>query len=178
MLDLSTKKAVLWRPKCYATAHMTNNDVLRSLRYVLNVSDAGLAEIVKLGGMEVSPEDISLRLLREEDPSFVVCADELMAHFLNGLVTYKRGKDETRPPQAVQLPVTNNLVLKKIRVAFELKDVDLTEIIQKSGLVVTKSEMSAFFRTPGHRNYRECGDQFLRNLIRGLSTTPAADIPA
>jgi len=92
-----------------------------------------------------------------------------MAHFLNGLVTYKRGKDESRPPQPIELPVTNNTVLKKILVAFELKDDDLIALLGKVGLEVSKGELSALFRRPDHRNYRECGDQLLRHLLRGLT---------
>jgi uncharacterized protein YehS (DUF1456 family) len=93
-----------------------------------------------------------------------------MAHFLNGLVVYKRGKDEGRPPQALELPVTNNTVLKKVRVAFELKDDDLIALLQRTGLTVSKGELSALFRRPDHRNYRPCGDQLLRHLLRGLTS--------
>ena len=49
----------------------------------------------------------------EEDPMYIICDDHIMAHFLDGLIYFKRGKDESRPPQAFELPVTNNLVLKK-----------------------------------------------------------------
>ena len=95
-----------------------------------------------------------------------------MAHFLNGLVTYKRGKDDSRPPQPLELPVTNNTVLKKVRVAFELKDDDIIALLQRTGLRVSKTELSAFFRRPDHRNYRECGDQLLRYLLKGLGSRP------
>jgi uncharacterized protein YehS (DUF1456 family) len=69
--------------------------------------------------------------------------------------------------------VTNNVVLKKLRVAFELKDSDIISLIEQSGLRVSKGELGAFFRRPDHRNYRECGDQFLRTLLKGLSTNAA-----
>jgi uncharacterized protein YehS (DUF1456 family) len=108
-------------------------------------------------------------LKNEEDSGYVECPHLVMAHFLNGLIIFKRGKDETRPPLPIQVPITNNIVLKKIRVAFELKDTDIIELIHKSGLNVSKSELGAFFRNADHRNYRECGDQFLRNLLKGLS---------
>jgi len=60
-------------------------------------------------------------------------------------------------------------VLKKLRVAFELKDSDISALILKSGLRVSTTELSAFFRRPDHRNYRECGDQFLRNLLKAMT---------
>lgn len=148
---------------------MTHNDVLRSVRYLLNVSDTKVGDIVRLGGGDVSSADLVAFLKKEDEEGYRECGHELMARFLNGLVIYKRGKDESRPPQPVEVPVSNNVVLKKIRVAFELKDDDLVTLIEKGGLRVTKGELGAFFRRPDHRNYRDCGDQFLRNLFKGLS---------
>jgi uncharacterized protein YehS (DUF1456 family) len=145
-----------------------HNDVLRSLRYLLNVSDGKLGDIIRLGGGECSQEDLRAFLKKEDEEGYRQCDDELMARFLNGLVIYKRGKDETRPPPPVEVPVTNNAILKRLRVAFELKDSDIVSLIEKSGLRVSKGELGAFFRRPDHRNYRECGDQFLRNLIKAL----------
>ena len=136
---------------------------------MLHVNDAALIEIAGLGGCEVTREDIASYLKREEEEGYEECPHEVMAYFLDGLVTYKRSPGETRPFQPVEVPITNNIVLKKLRVAFELKDTDVIELIEKSGLQVSKTELSAFFRSPYHRNYRECGDQFLRNLLKGLT---------
>jgi uncharacterized protein YehS (DUF1456 family) len=151
---------------------MTNNTILRGIRYILNVRDAKLVEIAKLGGCEVSETEIVSYLTKEEEPGYVECPHEVLARFLDGLVIYKRGKrdngDDSLPP--IETPVTNNTVLKKLRVAFELKDTDIIALIEKSGtLKVTQSELGAFFRNRNHRNYRECGDQFLRNLLKALS---------
>ena len=156
---------------------MTHNDVLRSLRYLLNVSDAAMVDIFRLGGREVSRGELVAFLKKEDDDGYQACGDAVMAHFLNGLVTYKRGKDESRPPQPVEVPVTNNTVLKKLRVAFELKDDDIIALLQRTGFVVSKTELSAFFRRPDHRNYRECGDQLLRYLLKGLGSRPQTQTP-
>jgi uncharacterized protein YehS (DUF1456 family) len=148
---------------------MTHNDVLRSIRYLLNVGDAALADIFRLGDRQVSRDEVVAFLKTEDETGYQACGDKAMAQFLNGLVIYKRGKDEGRPPQAIELPVTNNTVLKKVRVAFELKDDDLIALLQRTGLTVSKGELSALFRRPDHRNYRPCGDQLLRHLLRGLT---------
>jgi uncharacterized protein YehS (DUF1456 family) len=148
---------------------LLHNDTLRSIRYLLNVNDAKLCDIVALGGGKVSLATISSMLKQDDEPGYLICDDELMSRFLNGLVIYKRGKDDTRPPAPVEMKVTNNTVLKKLRVAFELKDDDLVTLLAKTGFAVSKNELSAFFRRPDHRNYRECGDQFLRNLLKALS---------
>jgi uncharacterized protein YehS (DUF1456 family) len=152
---------------------VTHNDVLRSLRYLLNVTDAKLGDIIRLGGGEVSQTDLVAFLKKEDEEGYRECGHALMARFLNGLVIYKRGLDESRPPQPVEVPVTNNVILKRLRVAFELKDSDIISLIEKSGLRVSKGELGAFFRRPDHRNYRDCGDQFLRYLIKGLSANAA-----
>ncbi len=150
---------------------MTHNDVLRSVRYLLNVSDGKLGDLVRLGGGDVSETDLVAFLKKDDEPGTRECSHQVMACFLNGLVIYKRGPDESRGPQPLELPVTNNTVLKKLRVAFELRDVDLIAFVEASGLRMTKGELGSFFRRPDHRNYRECGDQFLRNILKGLSTT-------
>jgi uncharacterized protein YehS (DUF1456 family) len=154
---------------------MTHNDVLRSVRYLLNVGDAKLGDIIRLGQGEVSQADLVALLKKEDEEGYRECGHDLMARFLNGLVIYKRGKDESRPPQPVEVPVTNNTILKRLRVAFELKESDIITLIEKSGLRLSKGELSAFFRRPDHRNYRDCGDQFLRYLIKGLTENAATN---
>ena len=148
---------------------MIHNDVLRSVRYMLDISDNKMVEIIKLGGMEVTKDDLLTYLKKDEEEGFVFCPDEVMAHFLDGLVIFKRGKDESRPPQPIETPVTNNIILKKLRVAFELRDDDIQALLQAVDLPMTKAELGALFRAPGHKHFRECGDQILRNFLRGLT---------
>lgn len=147
---------------------MINNDVIRAIRYILNVSEFKLVEIAALGGGEVTQQKMNAYMKEEEEPGFEACPQNLMARFLNGLIVFKRGKDETRPPLAPELP-TNNVVLKKLRVAFQLKDDDIVAMLEGVGFKVTKSELSALFRKEGHINYRPCGDQLLRNFLKALA---------
>jgi uncharacterized protein YehS (DUF1456 family) len=60
-------------------------------------------------------------------------------------------------------------VLKKLRVAFELKDVDMHRTFEDAGFPVSKPELSALFRQPDHRNFRQCGDEMLRTFLKGLT---------
>ena len=61
------------------------------------------------------------------------------------------------------------MVLKKLRIAFELQEDEMLAILESVGLNVTKHELGALFKKEGHHNYRECGDQFLRNFLKGLT---------
>ncbi len=150
---------------------MINNDVLRAIRYMLDLSDGKVVELIHLADASapVTKEDVQAMLKKDDEPGYVECSNKQLALFLDGLVFHRRGKDDTRPPRPPEKRVTNNVVLKKLRVAFELKDVDMHEIMEAADFPVTKPELSALFRQPGHKNFRLCGDQLLRNFLKGLT---------
>lgn len=66
------------------------------------------------------------------------------------------------------MPLTNNDIMKKLRVAHKLRDEDIVKICSLVDFAVTKSELGAIFRNENHEKYMECGDQFLRNFLNGL----------
>ncbi len=150
---------------------MINNDVLRSIRYMLDLGDAHIVEMSKLAdpAFELDKAVLQSYLRKEGEAGYAECPDRVLAHFLDGLVLHRRGRNEALPARPVEKRISNNLVLKKLRVAFELKDEDMHEIFDAAGFPVTKPELSALFRQPAHRNYRACGDQMLRNFLRGLN---------
>lgn len=150
---------------------MINNDVLRSVRYVLDLADAKVIEIIGLAGTEVASEALESFLKREDEAGFVECDDAVMVSFLDGLIIHRRGKMESRPAPASkpEKHLSNNTILKKLRVAFELKDDDMHQVLALAGFDVSKPELSALFRLKGHKNYRACGDQLLRNFLKGLA---------
>lgn len=150
---------------------MVNNDVLRSIRYALDLGDAKVVEIIKLAGGDIAQPDLASFLKKEDEEGFVECDDEVMVSFLDGLITYKRGKMESRPePDKKPERLTNNTILKKLRVAFELKEEDMHKVLELAGFGISKPELSALFRVKGHKNYRACGDQLLRNFLKGLTS--------
>jgi uncharacterized protein YehS (DUF1456 family) len=148
---------------------MTNNDILRSVRYILNLNEAKLLEIICLTGFKVSYEDLLSFLKQEDEVGYQNCGDKVLAYFLQGLIIFKRGKRDGESSRPVDITITNNIILKRLRVAFQLKDTDIIKFIGKTGLKISKAELNAFFRNPEHRNYRDCGNQFLRNLLKGMS---------
>ncbi len=150
---------------------MINNDVLRSVRYSLDLGDHHVVTLCQMAdpAFAVDPEQVKAGLRREDEAGFEAMSDSALAHFLDGLIVHLRGRDESQPQRAVETRIDNNLVLKKLRVAFQLRDVDLMEIFASAGFNVSKSEVGALFRQPGHTNYRRCLDQMLRNFLKGLS---------
>ena len=62
----------------------------------------------------------------------------------------------------------NNDILKKLRIALNLKDTDIIDILKLADFEISKAELSALFRKVDHKNYKECGDQIMRRFLDGL----------
>lgn len=148
---------------------MLNNDVLRSVRFMLKVGDSTLSDIIKLGGGSLGPMQVAAFLKREDEPGYVECDAKTMGQFLDGLIIHRRGPPPPGKAPPVEKHVTNNTVLKKLRVAFELKEDDLGQMLHSAGFEISRPELSALFRKPDHPNFRPCGDQFLRAFLKALT---------
>lgn len=157
---------------------MNNNDVLIRLRYALDLKDAQMVEIFTLGDYNISPESISHILTKspEDDSAYIECTNEMLDAFLNGFIIYKRGRQEPRPGQPKRPPLTissddhvNNIILKKLRIALSLRSDDILNILDDAGVYLSNSELSAVLRNEDHRNYKICGDRYIRNFLKGLT---------
>ena len=149
---------------------MTNNDVLRRIRYIFDFSDDKMIAVFGLGQAPVTRAQVSDWLKREEDPAYCECSDPLLAAFLNGLITDKRGKRDGPAPVA-EAQLTNNLILTKLKIALAYSADDMMAALNAGGYRMSKHELSALFRKPGHKHHRQCMDQILRNFLRGLQLT-------
>ena len=154
---------------------MTNNDILRRIRYVFDFSDSKMIKLFSLVEVQVTREQISDWLKREEDPAYQNCSDILLASFLNGLIVDNRGKKEGAQPEP-EKRLNNNIIFRKLKIALNLKDADILELMSLAGLHISKHELSAFFRKPGHKHYRPCKDQILRNFLKGVQLKYRDDI--
>lgn len=74
---------------------LNNNDVLKKLRYAMNINDAKMKEIFEIGGGNTSISEVVAYLTKEDDSSFRECTDQNLIYFLDGLITFKRGKKDT-----------------------------------------------------------------------------------
>jgi len=154
---------------------MTNNDILRQLRFVFDYKDPVMAKLFTQGGLETSKEQVSAWLKKEDHADFQELEDPAFACFLNGLITEKRGKREGAEPE-IEKRLTNNIILKKLKIALDMKAEDVLWTLERANLRIGKSELSAFFRKPKHKHYRVCKDQILRNFIHGLQMEHRPDV--
>jgi len=148
---------------------MTNNEVMRSVRYALEVKNREVVAMIKAGGMELSVLEVVDLLKNEEEEGFLECPAETMHAFLDGLIYECRGPSDGPAKTFSTATINNNMILRKLRIAFEMRDVDVVDILRDVGFTVSKSEITALFRAPTHRHYMECGDQFLRNFLKGIA---------
>ncbi|MGH1472109.1 MAG: DUF1456 family protein [Cellvibrionaceae bacterium] len=140
---------------------------MRRVRYIFDFSDQEMLSLFELGGHKGSKAELITWLAREEEPEFDLCEDEKLARFLNGFIINKRGPKDDGIPEP-EHALSNNMVLRKLKIALNLQANDLLNILQLNGFTLSKHELSALFRRPDHKNYRLCLDQLLRNFLDGM----------
>ncbi len=148
---------------------MINNDVLRRVRYALNLNDATMLEIFALSDFAVTREELLTFLKKDNDDDFVSLNNLKLSLFLDGLITYKRGKREDVTVKKSAVELDNNGILRKLRIALEFKEEDMLNTLKLAGFELSKPELSAFFRHESHKHHRKCGDQVLRNFLQGIA---------
>ena len=151
---------------------MTNNDFLRRLRYALNIKDNVMVQIFKKGNLIVTREDVLDYLKKDIDEGFKKLSNNDLIAFLDGLIIQKRGEKEDGTP-VPQVKVTknnlNNILLRKLRIALSFKSYDMIKIFKLGGIEISEGELSALFRSEDHKNYKECGDKYIRVFLKGLT---------
>ena len=146
---------------------MTNNDILRRLRYTFDFNDSKMIDIFQLADHQVTRAQVSAWLKKEEDPDYLRCSDREFAIFLNGLINDMRGKKEGAAPVPERV-LNNNIIFRKLKIALNMTAEDILDVMSQANNQLSKHELSAFFRKPDHQNYRECHDQVLRNFLSGV----------
>lgn len=159
---------------------MTNNDVLRRLRYALDLSNPTVIEAFRLSGRDVAPSELCSLLKKEGEEGYLECSAFILEDFLDGLIALKRGTRGGAPrlPPEGGGHLSNNDILKKIRIVLALKESQMLAVFRLAGFSTSKSELTALFRTKGHENFKLCGDQLLRNFLKGLTLTYRDGRPA
>jgi uncharacterized protein YehS (DUF1456 family) len=150
---------------------MANNELLRSIRDALGLDTATMISIFKNAGREVGESAVTAFLKTEDEDGYIPCSNPVMGFFLDGLIINKRGKREggTEPAEKPLAELGNNAVLKKLRIALDLKEDDLIDIFKYAGISMTKHDLTALYRKPGHKHYKECNGQLLGSFIKGVA---------
>ena len=165
---------------------MNNNDILVKLKQALHIKDIDMVEIFKLGGVELSEEEVQKMLIESKESNAddidnqeveesIKCKNGTLESFLNGLITFKRGERDSKPGQS-EIPSLsiignkniNNIMLKKLKIALSLSSQDMLDIFKDAGDLLTKDELSNFFRKEGHKHYKKCDDKHAAKFLEGI----------
>jgi len=151
---------------------LKTNDILYKIQKALTLSQEEMLEAYKLAKYNMDAEHLEALLKRRQDEGSKLCSYEELGLFLDGFVILKRGpspknsNNEKKNDELVEL--TNNLILKKLRIALELKEAE-TEIIFSLGEAeLSKQQLASLFRKEGHKNFKECSDELLMAFLDGL----------
>lgn len=148
---------------------MKNNDILRRLRYALDISDVKMIEIFGKSNFNVNKDEIRNMLKKEDEEGFYNVNDRIMTLFLDGFVIFKRGDNPKKEDVKKEKKLTNNEILKKIKIALSLKTEDILELMELAESPISKSELGAVLQKKDHKNYKECGDKYIKKLLQGLT---------
>jgi uncharacterized protein YehS (DUF1456 family) len=147
---------------------------MRRLRYTFDLKDSAMVEIFAAADHPVTQEQIVNWLRKEDDPAYRATTDTELAIFLNGLINTRRGRREGEQPQP-EKRLSNNMVFMKLKIALNMTSDDVLDTLRSVGFPLSKHELSAFFRKPDNKHYRECKDQILRNFLLGLQRRLRSD---
>lgn len=153
---------------------MNNNDILRRIRYTFEYSDSKMMDLFKQADLDVTRAEVSDWMKRDDDPAYQGMNDNQLAYFLNGMINDRRGKKEGDQPKP-EKKMNNNIVFRKLKIALNLKDDQILEILELADMHISKHELSALFRNPSQGQYRVCKDQLLRKFLKGIQLKFHAD---
>ncbi len=126
-----------------------------------------MLEAYELADHKMEATHLDSLLKRYQDKGYKLCSYEELGVFLDGLVTLKRGPSPKKSNDEV-VELTNNLILKKLRIALELKEAETEIIFSLADVELSKQQLASLFRKEGHKNFKECSDKLLIAFLDGL----------
>jgi uncharacterized protein YehS (DUF1456 family) len=146
----------------------STNEVIFRIQKALSLSLDDIIEMYKLEHYTIEPSRIDSLIKRHQHKDFELCSYEELGTFLDGLVTLKRGPSPKKSNNDEIVELTNNLILKKLRIALELKEAETEIIFGLAEVELTKQELKSLFRKEGHKNFKPCSDALLMSFLEGL----------
>jgi uncharacterized protein YehS (DUF1456 family) len=147
---------------------LSTNEILYRIQKALNLTTEEMLEAYKLEAYEMDASHLESLLKRRQDGGFTVATYEELGVFLDGLVTLKRGPSPKKPNDDEAVQLTNNLILKNLRIAQELKEPEIEIIFGLADVELSKQQLASLFRKEGHKNFKECSDELLMAFLEGL----------
>lgn len=146
----------------------TPNDILFKIKKALGLSNEEMLKAYTLENYDMTLQHLENLLKRRQDKGFEMCTFEELGVFLDGFVTLKRGPAPQKQNADEDMALTNNLILKKLRAALQLKEFEIGIIFELVDVELSKQQLSSLFRKEDHKNFKPCSDELLESFLDGL----------
>ena len=147
---------------------ISTNEILYRIKKALNLTTEEMLKAYSLEGYNMETSHLESLLKRRMDDGFIPATYEELGVFLDGLVTLKRGPSPKKSNSDEAVELTNNLILKKLRIALELKEPETEIIFGLADVELSKQQLASLFRKEGHKNFKLCSDELLVAFLEGL----------
>jgi len=143
------------------------SEILQEIKNALNLNRAQIMHIYELEEYPISKERLDAILKNSAKKGSSKATYEELGVFLDGLIQYKRGTSKQEAQEDAILD--NNLILKKLRVALNLKEYELALIFELADFNISKSAIKDMFRGYEHPKFKECDNKTLKAFLEGLN---------
>jgi uncharacterized protein YehS (DUF1456 family) len=147
---------------------ISTNEILYRIQKALHLTTDEILEAYKLEDYKMDATHLESLLKRRQEKGFMLCSYEELGIFLDGLVTLKRGPSPKKANNDEAVELTNNLILKKLRIALELKEAETEIIFSLADIELSKQQLASLFRKESHKNFKPCSSELLMAFIEGL----------
>ncbi len=147
---------------------LQTNEILYRIKKALSLTNEEMLKAYELAKYPMDEAHLDAMLKRRYDKAFEPCSYEELGVFLDGLILLKRGPSPKKPNDDEVIELTNNLILKKLRIALELKEPETEIIFNLADVMLSKQELKSLFRKEDHKNFKACSDELLMAFLEGL----------
>jgi uncharacterized protein YehS (DUF1456 family) len=147
---------------------MKPGQLLYKIKEALHLDNETMMRIYELEGYPMSEKRLKAILKKPSAKGHESATYEELGIFLDGLIRLRRGEIANPPPEDAEIELDNNLILKKLRIALELKDPDMEVIFELGERPLSRSKLRDLFRSPQHPKYLLCSGAMLNDFLLGL----------
>ena len=147
---------------------MNNNSILQTIQFALHLETPHLEQIFALVNIKLEPNQLIGYFIDTRLEDYIACPNNIVRAFLDGLILYKRGPSTKPLEEFSNLAITNNAVLKKLRIAMDFHEEDVRLVLERARADVKNIDLSGIFRKEGHKNYKKCDDQVIIAFLIGI----------
>jgi uncharacterized protein YehS (DUF1456 family) len=151
---------------------MRTNDIFRKITQSLQFDTMQIQALFAPSNIDLTDKDVANLLKTDYQPGFEPMPEYILIVFLNGLIEQQRGKkaeaDVVEEVIDKHAKISNNDVLKKLRIAYNLHEQHLRDALKLVTIELTKSDLAALFRKAGHEHYKACDDELVLDFIEGI----------